>query len=201
MCDEEGMESGQLAEGKRIGIFGGSFDPVHDGHVHLAGLAKEAALLDEVWFLPCRVSPHKEGEPPASATARVEWLKVVVRTIPWAKIETLELELQPPSYSYRTLETLVQRYPGNQWFWIMGGDQWAALDRWREPDLIAELASFIVLSRDGVEPQDRSGYRLERVLGEHPASSTEIRAAIVRGDRGIEYLHPEVESLMLKDQS
>jgi|AntRauTorckE6833_2_1112554.scaffolds.fasta_scaffold04964_6 nicotinate-nucleotide adenylyltransferase len=194
---ERDQESGT----KRIGIFGGSFDPVHEGHIHLAKLAKDAADLDEIWFLPCRISPHKADEPPTPAADRVKWLETAVRGLPWAKIETAELKLEPPSYSYLTLEILNSEYPGNQWFWIMGGDQWAALDRWKQPEAIAKLASFIVLARNGVTVIERPGYRLIAVSGEHPASSSEIRLAIARAESEIPYLDPEVERLMLAGRS
>ena len=72
---------------KRIGIFGGSFDPVHHGHIHLATLAKEAAHLDQVWFLPCQISPHKTDRPPTPGTTRAEWLRTALAGIPLAKTD------------------------------------------------------------------------------------------------------------------
>lgn len=177
---------------KRVGIFGGSFDPVHDGHIHLATLAKDAAGLDEVWFLPCRISPHKTGSPPTPAAERVEWLNIAIRNLPWAKVDDTDLLTEGPSYSYRTLERLAEKFPDNEWFWIMGGDQWEALPTWAKPEVIAELAGFIVLARDGREVLPREGYRMTRVQGEHPASSTAIREALAAGETEIPYLPPGI---------
>lgn len=183
-------------DAKRIGIFGGSFDPVHDGHIHLATLAKEAARLDEVWFLPCQISPHKTGRPPTSGKIRTKWLELALTGIPWSRIETIELETEGPSFSYKTLETLAARHPGNEWFWIMGGDQWAALHNWKHPEVLARIASFIVLARNGDEIVPRDGCRLQVVEGEHPASSTEIRCALAAGERKVPYLDPVIVRLM-----
>lgn len=177
---------------KRIGVFGGSFDPVHEGHIHLAALAKEAVDLDEVRFLPCRISPHKTDRPPTSGVLRAQWLGIALSEIPWAKVDPIELEAQGPSYSYRTIRKLAERHPGNRWFWIMGGDQWAALPTWKYPERIAAAAEFIVLARNGEQVFPREGYRLHVVEGEHPASATEIRRALSRGDAHIPFLPPGI---------
>jgi nicotinate-nucleotide adenylyltransferase len=181
---------------KRIGIFGGSFDPVHDGHIHLAKLAKEAAHLDEVWFLPCHISPHKTDRPPSSGASRAEWLSAALAGIPWAKTDLTELETDAPSFSYMTMEKLVSCHPGNEWFWIMGGDQWAALPEWSHPEILACLVEFIVLARNHSEVLPREGYRMIPVHSEHPASATAIRAALAKGETEIPHLDPAVAWLM-----
>lgn len=181
---------------KRIGIFGGSFDPVHDGHIHLATLAKETADLDEVWFLPCRISPHKTDRPPTPGATRAEWLHAALSGIPWAKTDLTELEAEDPSFSYATMGKLVSRHPGNEWFWIMGGDQWAALPTWKHPEILASLVGFIVLARNGEEVLPREGYRMTAVHGEHPASATKIRASLAAGETDIPYLNPAVARLI-----
>lgn len=183
---------------KRIGLFGGSFDPVHEGHIHLATLAKEAAALDEVWFLPCQVSPHKTDRPPSAGEVRVHWLEIALAGTSWAKIDLTEIQIEGPSFSYRTLETLLEKHPDNEWFWIMGGDQWRALPTWRHPEIISKHATFIVLARDGEELLSREGYRMIVVEGEHPASATEIRKALAAGEAEIPFLHPEIRSRSAK---
>jgi nicotinate-nucleotide adenylyltransferase len=185
---------------KRIGIFGGSFDPVHDGHIHLATLAKEAADLDEVLFLACNISPHKTGTPPTPGAIRAKWLEAALAGISWAKIDLTELETDGPSFSFRTLETLDSRNPGNEWFWVMGGDQWVALPTWRHPEILARLATFIVLARNGVTVQPREGYRMISVEGEHPASATAIRKALALGETEIPYLDTAVARLMAEHE-
>jgi nicotinate-nucleotide adenylyltransferase len=182
---------------KRIGIFGGSFDPVHSGHIHLATLAREAADLDEVRFLPCQISPHKTAHPPAPSHIRVEWLRAAIEGIPWVGIDLTEVESEDPSFSYATMGKLVSANPGNEWFWIMGGDQWDALPTWRHPEILADLAEFIVLARNGVEVLPREGYRMRTVRGEHPATATAIRAALAAGETEIPHLHPAVARLIV----
>lgn len=184
---------------KRIGIFGGSFDPVHEGHLHLARLAKNAAALDEVWFLPCFLSPHKTHHPPSNGKLRAQWLRAALEEISWAKVDTTELEQTTPSYSYQTLETLSARHPEHEWFWLMGGDQWDALPSWKHPEILARLASFIVLARNGREVISRDGYRMQFVHGEHPASSTKIREALASAEKAIPYLPARVAALIRKE--
>lgn len=179
---------------KKIGIFGGSFDPVHEGHIHLAKLALEAECLDEIWFLPCRISPHKTDTPPSSGEDRVKWLEIALQEISWAEIETMELETEGPSFSYRTIRNLAQKHPSCCWFWIMGGDQWSVLETWRHPEVIAKHATFIVLARDGQEIRPRNGYRLAIVHGQHPASSSTIRHALAAGDKEIPFLDQRIFS-------
>lgn len=176
----------------RIGLFGGTFDPVHLGHIHLADLARKALGLGEVRFLPCRISPHKSSTPPTPATDRLEMLRRATDDIPWAFVDNWELISPTPSYSVLTARAMATRQPGARLFWIMGADQWKALSMWREPDVLATIVAFIVLARDGQHPAPRDGYQLHIVQGEHPASATAIRKAANAGQLEIEWLHPRV---------
>lgn len=182
-----------MSEPRKIGLFGGTFDPVHLGHVHLADLARRTLALDEVRFIPCQISPHKTGTRPASAAARLEMLKLATSGLPWAVVDDIELTSGEPNFSYLTAEKLHHRFPDARLFWIMGGDQWAALPTWRHPEKLAALVEFIVLARND-SPAPREGYRMHRVNGEHPASSTLIRG----GSR--EHLHPEVAGWLNRER-
>lgn len=196
MTEENHPNEVPASSRKRIGIFGGSFDPVHEGHIYLATLAKAAADLDEVWFLPCQISPHKLETPPSSGRERVEGLQVAIRDLPWARVDRTEIEVEGPSYSYQTMTKLHHKFPGYEWFWIMGGDQWTMLSKWMHPEKLAELASFIVMVRNGEAVYPVPGYHMQVVTGEHPASSTSIRQALARKEQDIPYLDPEVERLI-----
>lgn len=177
---------------RKIGLFGGTFDPVHLGHIQLAELARDALGLDEVRFLPCRISPHKSGRPPASGENRCEMLRLATAGLSWAVIDDFELTRADPSFSYLTAETMAERFPDARLFWIMGGDQWKALPRWTHPERIAACVEFIVLARGNDELESRPGYRLHVVHGQHPASATAIREAISNGDFEIPWLAPAV---------
>jgi nicotinate-nucleotide adenylyltransferase len=172
---------------RKIALFGGTFDPVHLGHLHLANLAKETLKLDEVRFLPCRISPHKPGSAPASGEDRCEMLRRATANLPWAVVDDFELRQPGPCYSYQTAEALAQRLSGAQLFWIMGGDQWDALPRWKHPKRLAQAVEFIVLAR-GETPLPREGFRLHVICGEHPASATIIRQAISAEKKTIHWL-------------
>lgn len=177
---------------RRIGIFGGTFDPIHDGHLHLAALAREALALDEVHFVPCWISPHKSHLQPASAADRLAMLRIALAGIPWASLDDRELNSTEPSYSYLTAQSVAVDFPGSQLFWIMGADQWQALPRWKNPETLASIVEFIVLARDGQHPEPRDGYRLHVIHGEHPASASTIRDRIASGNDPISWLHPQV---------
>lgn len=175
----------------RIGLFGGTFDPVHLGHIHLATLAKEALSLDQVRFLPCRISPHKFGTKPRASEDRLTMLKLATADLPWAVVDDYELKHDGPSFTWRTLEAMHGVFPTAQLFLIMGGDQWQALPTWTKPERIAELVEFIVLSR-GEKPEARAGFTMHAIEGQHPASATEIRNALADGKTTHPWLDPKV---------
>ena len=180
-----------MPEPRKIGLFGGTFDPVHLGHIHLATLARDALALDEVRFIPCRISPHKSGTTPTPPEDRAEMLRLALDGIPWAVTDDFEIRQPGPSFSWQTAEAMAAAFPGARLFWIMGGDQWDALPSWRHPDRLARLVEFIVLAR-GNSPKPREGYRLHVVDGEMPASATGIREAIANGVLPPDWLAPDV---------
>lgn len=184
---------------RKIALFGGTFDPVHLGHLHLAALAQEALALDEVRFLPCQVSPHKSGTAPASAEDRLKMLELATADVPWAIVDDFEIRQQGPSFSYLTAEAMQKRFPEARLFWIMGGDQWAALPTWRHPEKLAQCVEFIVLSR-GSSLQAHESFRHHPVAGEHPASATSIRSAIASGAVSHPWLDPQVCAWIVKNR-
>lgn len=181
-----------MVEPRKIALFGGTFDPVHLGHIHLATLARAALALDEVRFLPCRVSPHKTGTQPTAAADRLAMLRLATADLPWAVVDDFEVRREGASFSYATAEALRAAQPAARWFWIMGGDQWRALPEWRHPERLAAAVEFIVLARGGEQPQPREGQVLHVVSGSHPASASAIREAIHHGETAHPWLAPEV---------
>jgi nicotinate-nucleotide adenylyltransferase len=164
----------------RIALFGGTFDPIHLGHLEIAQRAVAALGLDRVIFLPCRVSPHKIGVQSAAAEHRLAMARLATADLPWAEVDDFDLVSPPPSYSYVTAEEMQRRYPGAQLFWLMGADQWRALPRWRNPERLAGICEFLVFARDG-EPSPQPPWKMHFLPGTHPASATEIRAALSTG--------------------
>lgn len=166
---------------RSIALFGGSFDPVHLGHLEIARRSVEAMALDQVRFLPCRRSPHKQAAPGASDSDRLKMLRIAVADLPWAVVDDFDLRSPSPSYSVRTVLHMRERFPDARLFWIVGLDQWLALPQWRDPEILAGQLEFLVFSREGV-PLPRPGWRMHRVAGDHPASATRIREALKQGD-------------------
>lgn len=181
-----------MTEPRRIALFGGTFDPVHLGHVHLATLAQTALALDEVRFLPCQRSPHKAGSQPAAAADRLAMLRLATADLPWAVVDEYEVRRAGAAFSYETAAALRATQPAARWFWIMGGDQWRALPTWQHPESLAAAVEFIVLARDGEPPLPREGQTLHVVSGVHPASATAIREAIRNGQTTHRWLAPAV---------
>ncbi len=180
-----------MSEVRKIALFGGTFDPVHLGHRLMAALAQQALGLDEVRFLPCRISPHKTGRVPASAEDRLEMLRRTTADLAWAVVDDWELRRDAASFSYATAEAMQVRFANARLFWILGGDQWNALEDWEQPQRLAACVEFIVLSR-GSPPQPRPGFEMHALVGSHPASASAIRDAFAHGASNHPWLAPTV---------
>jgi nicotinate-nucleotide adenylyltransferase len=175
---------------RRIALFGGTFDPIHEGHLQVAAEARQRFGLDEVRFLPCQVSPHKIGIRSAPAQDRLEMVRLAIRDLPWAVVDDHDLTAAQPAYSWRTAEEMARRFPGAELFWLMGADQWRALPRWQHPERLAARVEFLVSSRCGV-PEPHPEWRMHPLAVDHPASSTAIRQALADGAQP-PWLPPEV---------
>lgn len=147
----------------RLGIYGGSFDPVHLGHLLLAETCREACELDRVLFLPCGQSPHKPRGAVAAGQQRAEMLAFAVAGDSRFGICRIELERSGPSYTVETLQQLRVEQPNCELFFLMGADSLADLPLWREPQAILELATIVAVNRGHRPPPDWSS--LESRLG------------------------------------
>lgn len=133
----------------RLGIFGGSFDPVHFGHLLLAECCREQQRLDEVWFLPAAAPPHKLGAILAPAKARMEMLELATSGNEAFRVSSLEIDRGGVSYTVETLRTISALQPQAELFLLMGADSLRDLPTWREPAEILALAIPIVVRRAG----------------------------------------------------
>lgn len=184
---------------QRIALFGGTFDPVHAGHWHIAQLAREQVALDQVIFLPCQQSPHKTQSCDATMSDRLAMLRLATAHDPAMQVSDYEATAPIPSYSYRTVEHFIEQNPSAEWFWLMGGDQWLALPRWKHPEILAQHLTFLVFSR-GQIPQAREGYRMQHLLGDHPASATALREPQSGHYQQQDWLHPDVKNYIEQKQ-
>jgi len=181
---------------KRVGLMGGTFDPIHLGHLLAAETARDRCGLDEVWFIPNRTPPLKAGEPSASGEDRLEMVRLAIAGNPAFKALDLELRRPGVSYSINTVRELIDRYPGHDFSYIIGGDRVNDLPRWHRIEELAAFASFIGVGRPG-HPVDNGAlpeYLRCRVrvipMPLLDISSSGIRA-LRREGRSIRYLVPE----------
>jgi nicotinate-nucleotide adenylyltransferase len=138
----------------RVGLFGGSFDPIHLGHLLIAESVRESASLDSVCFLPTAMAPHKQGQGVSPAKQRVEMLQLALAGFEEFLIDTMEIDRGGVSYTVDTLEALRESRPEDDLFLIMGGDALAELPTWKSPERICQLATPIVVARPGAPPID-----------------------------------------------
>jgi nicotinate-nucleotide adenylyltransferase len=178
----------------RIGVFGGTFDPVHLGHLRLAECCQQQARLDEVWFVPAHRQPHKPDGPAAAGEDRAAMLRLATGTTPGHMVWTGELERGGVSYTVDTLREIREREPEAVLFFLMGADSLADLPHWREARAVCELAVPLVVRRAGrpepdfaalaglVSAERLSEFRAAQVeMPETPISSSEIRRLVAEG--------------------
>jgi len=172
------------------GLLGGSFDPVHHGHLIAADRAAEALSLERVLFVPCARQPLKEAGPVAAAADRAAMLRAAIAGHPRFGLETLELERPGPSYTVDTLRALRARWPGERLVLLLGADAAADLPRWREAGEVARIAEVAALTRPGCPEVTAALVRHVVATPAIEISARDIRARCLAG-KGIRYLVPD----------
>lgn len=176
---------------KKIGIIGGTFDPPHFGHLIIAQEVLESFCLDEIWFMPSAIPPHKDREDILDANTRLELLKRAIADHPQFSVSTIELERSGKSYTYDTMKQLKERYPDTLFYFLIGGDMIDSLHTWYEIEQLLELVQFIGLRRPGYVSKSRFSERiLEIEVPQIDISSSLIRNRI-RAGKSIRYFVPE----------
>jgi nicotinate-nucleotide adenylyltransferase len=188
----------------RLGIFGGTFDPVHYGHLILAVSCREQLGLEAVWFLPAAVPPHKQDRQLTDGELRVEMLELATSGHPAFEVCRLEIERGGVNYTVDTLEQVHRQDPSRELFFLMGADSLADLPNWKDPDRLCELAIPVAVARaptDG-KPPDLSALarwvpaeRLETIRAHRVVmpnidlSGSDLRRRVADG-RSIRYMTP-----------
>jgi len=175
-------------------VFGGSFDPVHNGHIAMADAAQKTKHPEKILWVPSRHAPHKPDMPPANAAERVAYLHAVVDQRPGEEVCTLEIQREGLSYTVDTLRELEIQYPGKDFSFLLGGDSLSHLTTWRDLPELFRRVSFLFAPRRGWGPESlqpfrdalpeglRTSFRAEFLLmQEVHVSSTEVRTAISKG--------------------
>ena len=137
----------------KIGLFGGSFDPIHLGHLLVAQAASEELGLTRLFFIPAAQSPFKLTQNPASPQQRVRLMRLALAGQTRYEIDEQELQRGGTSYTIDTVRDYVRRFPGARLFYLIGADHIPQLSKWRESDELARLVEFVVIPRPG-EPPD-----------------------------------------------
>jgi nicotinate-nucleotide adenylyltransferase len=167
----------------KLGLFGGSFDPVHLGHLLVAQAAIEEIGLDRLFFIPAAQSPFKPDSRPAPASARLQLLRLALAGKTNCEIDEQEIRRGGVSYTVDTLRDHAKTFPGAELFYLIGADHVAHLPEWREPAELAQLAEFVVIPRPGESAADFPAPFCGRWLKGFPlgVSSLEIRARLKAG--------------------
>jgi nicotinate-nucleotide adenylyltransferase len=171
---------------RKLGLYGGSFDPIHHGHLILAREARESLGLDRVIFIPAGISPHKLARPPAPADLRCRMVEESVRGEDGLDWDDCEIRREGPSFAIDTVREMAARHPDAEIYYFIGEDNLPSLCTWKDVDVLLQLAKFVVLSRSlGIV--DHGFPMISRCVD---ISSTDIRNRIAMG-LPVRYLLPE----------
>lgn len=196
---------------KKVGILGGTFDPIHTGHLILAEAAYESFSLDYVLIMPNGNPPHKAGQVNATMEQRTRMVELAVADNPHLKVSDFEKTPQDYHYTYETLEFLKKEHPDTDYYFILGADSLVHFHTWMEPRRICEACSILAATRDHMESEELTAriQELSQVFSAHiypmetpniDISSNMIRER-VRTGRSIRYYVPEaVEEYIYKKE-
>ena len=167
-----------------IGLFGGSFNPIHNGHVRLAKSLLQKAALDEVWFLVSPQNPFKQDQQLLDDDKRLQLVRLALKDEPQLMASDFEFHLPKPSYTWNTLQALEQEYPERKFTLLIGGDNWEAFDKWYRYEDILKRYPIIVYPRKGSKVSDVKFQDSDIQIVETPLiniSSTQIRQRLHEG--------------------
>lgn len=191
----------------KVGLLGGSFDPVHNGHLYLAEQALGFFNLDEVWWIPARQNPHKIEEPETDASLRLKMVEKAIAPYPNYRLFDLECKKEGPSYTIETIQKLKRDYPEAQFYLLLGSDALEGLSKWKEIDKIFNLTNIVVFVRG--EALEAPGLSREQQEWIHShtinipikeVSSTEIRERLALGEDCSHLLPDEILDFIRQNQ-
>ena len=177
----------------KIGILGGSFDPIHNGHLNMALKSYEQYELDEVWLIPNGNAPHKDADKMADAIHRMAMCQLVADEYPFFKTCDIEITSEEYSYTYITVTKLKDMYPEHEFYFIMGADSLDYFEKWRKPEIIASTCKILVINRNEFSESDMAE-KIAKINAIFPAdisivhcpkvdvSSTELRKTLNSDD-------------------
>ncbi|MGB9665624.1 MAG: nicotinate-nucleotide adenylyltransferase [Ignavibacteria bacterium] len=187
---------------KKIGILGGSFNPIHLGHLILANTVCEEFQLDKIIFVPCYIQPLKSNKDFAPPEARLEMIKLAIQNNPKFEVSDIEIKRKGMSYTVDTLKYFKKKF--DDLYFVIGADNIKDFHHWKEPDQILELTKLIVTNRGGIDKKIPEKLRGKKIfvcrIPDIEISSTMIRNNI-RSNKSIKYLVPQkVETYIIKNK-
>lgn len=186
----------------RTGIFGGTFNPIHLGHLALANYLCEENWVDELWFLITPQNPFKQEQTLLDNHLRMKMVEAAIAGYPRFKASDFEFKLPRPSYTVTTLQKLSETYPDREFVLIIGADNWAAFDKWKSPEEILRNHRILVYPRLGYEINPHELPAQVKAVNTPllEISSTFIRESIASGKDIRYFLHPEVYRFIKQHQ-
>ncbi len=195
----------------KIGILGGSFDPIHHGHIYMANQAFKEYSLDEVWLMPTGHSANKDESRMTAAFHRKTMCEIAVNKYPHLLVSTLEMDSRDRSYTYRTMQKLTSQYPMHEFYFIMGADSLDYFLKWKYPEIISALCVLLVVNRNTFEESDLQEKIFEiqhhfsadiRIVHcpKYEISSSEIRCRLKNNKNISEFLDENVLSYIMENQ-
>jgi nicotinate-nucleotide adenylyltransferase len=181
-------------------VFGGSFDPVHVGHLSLALEVLRAGLAGEVWFMVSPHNPHKEENRLSDENVRLEMVRMAIDGMDGMKACDFEFSLPRPSYTINTLSALEEAYPDREFVLLVGADNWAKFDRWYRHEEILSRYGIIVYPRDNSDVPQLPENVVWLPARLYDISSTMIREAVAEGRDISEWVSPSVEEYIKKNR-
>ncbi|MEY8337276.1 nicotinate-nucleotide adenylyltransferase [Lachnospiraceae bacterium 62-35] len=188
----------------KVGIMGGTFDPIHNGHILIGRQAYEEYQLDEIWYMPSGQPPHKRDHRVTDARIRGKMTRLAIEDYPYFRFSDFEIKRQGNSYTAQTLQVLTRDYPEHIFYFIVGADSLFQIETWYHPETIMELAVILAAGRDcknkGRSLEEQIAYlkgayhaRIQRLhSGEIDVSSAELRSMAANGISLKPYVPPKV---------
>ncbi len=191
-----------MARTRKIGILGGTFDPIHIGHLVLAEQVKEKLKLNQVIFIPCFSPPHKRGRKLSPAKDRFQMTRLALEDNPSFSVSDIELKRRGLSYTIDTLRQLKNLYPDSDIYFLTGSDVLNEIYTWKDPEKIYKLVKVVIAKRPGFDEFDSENHFAKRSLIVRitgvDVSSSQIREKVKKG-QSIKYLVPfKVEEYIKK---
>ncbi|MFI3172105.1 MAG: nicotinate-nucleotide adenylyltransferase [Eubacteriales bacterium] len=187
----------------KVGIVGGTFNPIHVGHLMLGEYAYEEFLLDAIWFMPNGNPPHKDANTFSISTkARIAMVELAITGTSYFHLSKHEIEKESVSYSYKTMKELCEKYPENEFYFIVGSDSLFSLEQWKKPELLFEYCTILVACRENMDLKRvhqhidylKEKYACKMKLLQMPlleVSSSNIRSRL-QENKSVKYIVPEV---------